>query len=298
MNCTYCGTRNTEEDHRCRRCGRRLHAAVATPAPRPYPAATRAAVAPDLAARQAIPYEVARAAIDAPPALAPRQRTLFPSQVLRFEDFAPREEPARRGAEAPPPLTRRMDSPVRRRPASRKRERLEAAGQQRLDFEPVARRANAEPAKSVQPARYCSHPVAMPVHRVIAAALDVSLLLIALGVFAAMFLLLGGSLAFTSATSPLFGAAAAGIVLLYNGIFWLADGDTPGTAWCRLRLLDFDGQRPTRTQRMQRFAGTLLSLATAGLGLFWALGDQEKLAWNDYISRTFPTPVDAMEPAE
>ena len=83
---------------------------------------------------------------------------------------------------------------------------------------------------------------------------------------------------------------ALGISILYKGLWWLADGDSPGMVWCNLRLLNFTGQAPTRRQRAQRFAGTLLSLAAAGLGLIWALGDEEKLGWNDHISKTFRSP--------
>jgi hypothetical protein len=61
---------------------------------------------------------------------------------------------------------------------------------------------------------------------------------------------------------------------------------------CRLQLLSFTGQRPTRMQRAFRFFGSLLSVASGGLGILWALGDEEKLAWHDHISKTFPSPRD------
>jgi hypothetical protein len=55
-------------------------------------------------------------------------------------------------------------------------------------------------------------------------------------------------------------------------------------------LVNFDGQKPTQRQRFQRLASGFLSLFAAGLGLLWALVDEETLTWHDHISRTFPTP--------
>jgi hypothetical protein len=54
--------------------------------------------------------------------------------------------------------------------------------------------------------------------------------------------------------------------------------------------VDFDGRRPDREQRGVRQVAGLLSLLSAGLGLVWALVDEEKLTWHDHISKTFPTP--------
>ena len=39
---------------------------------------------------------------------------------------------------------------------------------------------------------------------------------------------------------------------------------------------------------VRQFAG-ILSLASAGVGLLWALVDEESLTWHDHISKTFPT---------
>jgi hypothetical protein len=39
-----------------------------------------------------------------------------------------------------------------------------------------------------------------------------------------------------------------------------------------------------------RQLASVLSLISAGLGLVWALVDEENLTWHDHISKTFPTP--------
>jgi hypothetical protein len=56
-----------------------------------------------------------------------------------------------------------------------------------------------------------------------------------------------------------------------------------------LRLTTFDGFPLEPRQRLLRFAAACLSRCTL-LGLFWSLADEENLAWQDHISRTFPTP--------
>jgi uncharacterized RDD family membrane protein YckC len=78
--------------------------------------------------------------------------------------------------------------------------------------------------------------------------------------------------------------------LLYKVMWCLADGDSPGMRWTHQRLVNFDGQRPDREQRLRRVASASLSLMAAGLGIVWALVDEESLTWHDHISKTFPTP--------
>ena len=40
---------------------------------------------------------------------------------------------------------------------------------------------------------------------------------------------------------------------------------------------------------MWRMAGGLLSVISVGLGLLWAVFDEDRLTWHDHVSRTFPT---------
>ena len=52
----------------------------------------------------------------------------------------------------------------------------------------------------------------------------------------------------------------------------------------------FDGFPPEPRHRALGFAGSCLSFCTV-VGSLWALADEESLTWQDYISRTFPTPL-------
>ena len=91
-------------------------------------------------------------------------------------------------------------------------------------------------------------------------------------------------------TLPLLAAVTFVVTAFYKLLFSMANGDTPGMRWARLTLVNFDGQRPTRAQRLRRLVSAFLSFFAAGLGLLWALVDEETLTWHDHISSTFPTP--------
>jgi uncharacterized RDD family membrane protein YckC len=167
--------------------------------------------------------------------------------------------------------------------------RRAAESQQSLDFHAGAISA-ASLGTEVEAVIYCDAPVALPVHRLMAVAGDASMIAIALGLFLAIFYMSGGRVAFTKSSLVLFGGVIAAVVFLYRVLWCLGGGDTPGMRFAGLRLVDFDGRRPAREQRTIRLAASVLSIISAGLGLVWALVDEENLTWHDHISKTFPTP--------
>jgi uncharacterized RDD family membrane protein YckC len=69
---------------------------------------------------------------------------------------------------------------------------------------------------------------------------------------------------------------------------WLSDR-SPGLRFLDLRVLHFDGRPPNRRQRTVRALAGVGSLLPAGIGLFWALMDEERLTFHDHISETFIT---------
>jgi uncharacterized RDD family membrane protein YckC len=137
---------------------------------------------------------------------------------------------------------------------------------------------------------FCEARVALPGHRVLATLVDLSWILIGLGLFVATILFLGVDLVISRQTAPLLTAVGVIVALLYRSVWYFANGDTPGMCFAGLRLVDFDGRRPNREQRGLRQVASLLSLVAAGLGLVWALVDEENLTWHDHMSKTFPTP--------
>lgn len=225
----------------------------------------------------------------------------------QYVEYARAEEPVTH-EEAPPattrpvyqrPLFREMQTVVQMpsmqppehgrppRPHRSKPHRRVHVDQQSLDF------GAARVRPSIETVICCKAPVALPVHRVMATALDLSMIVMATALFALTFAYGAGAVAITTHAMAVAAGISGVIGVFYHLLFAvLGDGRTPGMAWTRLDVLNFDGRRPTREQRIRRLFASLLSTAAAGLGLLWALVDEEKLTWHDHISRTFPTPCE------
>ncbi|MGD0097232.1 MAG: RDD family protein [Terracidiphilus sp.] len=76
--------------------------------------------------------------------------------------------------------------------------------------------------------------------------------------------------------------------LLYQTLFLTLTGTTPGMRLAGISLCTFDGQIPTGEQLRSRLGGLTLSLVPVGLGIAWALFDDDRLCWHDRLSRTYP----------
>ncbi|HLJ14144.1 MAG TPA: RDD family protein [Bryobacteraceae bacterium] len=159
--------------------------------------------------------------------------------------------------------------------------------QQMLDFMPPSQDRQAAIA---DPVVACGIPVAGRIHRMLANVLDISMVVMALGLFLLVFSLGGGDVVLNRQTLPLFAFITVVLGLFYRFLFCFSGADTPGMRWAQLRLMNFDGYTPSHEQRTYRLLGSCLSLLAAGLGLLWALVDEETLTWHDHMSKTFPTP--------
>jgi uncharacterized RDD family membrane protein YckC len=277
MTCSYCRYPNLDDEHRCRRCGRPLSDS--------YAIATSGALAtsPQPVRRESSPV------VPPPPAACPpRQALLFyekpTGKVIPFEALA--------SPELEPPL---IEPPARARTVTRTSSRLQARRtaapsdrQPSLDFlppSPPSRKLGA----AVEGVIFCDAPVATPTHRAFAAAIDGSMILIAFGLFLTTFRLLGGVFAFDKLMVLMLGAAAALIGVFYGFVCVWGSGQTPGMRATGLTLIHFDGYPPDRVSRWMRYVAACLSYCACGLGILWALVDEETLAWHDHISKTFPT---------
>jgi uncharacterized RDD family membrane protein YckC len=136
----------------------------------------------------------------------------------------------------------------------------------------------------------CGVRAAVPMHRLLATAYDLSMVVIAVALFLLVFYLAGGPLTLNAHTAPLCAGLATVFYLMYELLWCMAETDSAGMRWAHLKLVDFDGRPPVRDQRLFRIAAGGLSLLAAGLGMLWALVDEESLTWHDHISKTFPTP--------
>lgn len=74
---------------------------------------------------------------------------------------------------------------------------------------------------------------------------------------------------------------------LYHALFFTLARATPGMRFAQIRLCTFDGQIPTRAQRTTRLVALVLSVLPVGLGLAWAIFDEDHLTWHDRLSRTY-----------
>ena len=290
MVCDYCRVWNEDGERRCRRCGKRLPAESegwtgsgtgeeASPGgPRTQGAL---ATAPARKRRDA-PREIQPLTGDRiAPQLLPRQAPLFPSgeKVIPFESFAASR------VEPPPPTAVQKPGP---KPPSRKTPSRSAAQQPELDFLPSPSSAPRTLGTTVEAVIFCDAKVSAVLHRAFAAAVDTGMILIAFGCFLAVFQFGGGQFTLDKQSGFIFGLAFALIAMFY-GLVWVLGGrDSVGKRATALRVINFDGFPPDDLQRLMRYVGGCLSWAALGLGVLWALVDEENLTWHDHISKTFP----------
>ena len=276
IQCGYCGVRNDSEDDRCTRCGRRLHLARPRPAPEPAMSVVSTGAA---AAVRVMERRVAEAA--APVAQPDPQATLF-----SLRDPSPRVVPIF-GPVAEPSRRNRGQRQAPRRPSSAE------PAQQSLQFSPVTsgRRTRGEMESEI----FCDAPVAAAQHRSLAGVVDLGIVVLGWVFALAMYLTIGeGHLAVTPMELALHAGLGLVIGIAYQSLWVIANRDSFGLQFARLRVIHFDGRSPSQRERLLRMIFSWLSVGAAGLGLVWSLMDEESLTWHDHISKTFPSPLDAV----
>jgi uncharacterized RDD family membrane protein YckC len=85
-------------------------------------------------------------------------------------------------------------------------------------------------------------------------------------------------------------AAAIGLFaigVLYQAFFFTFAEATPGMRYAGISLCNLEDERPAKTQLRLRVGALVLSLLPVGLGLLWAIFDEDHLSWHDRISRTY-----------
>ena len=88
-----------------------------------------------------------------------------------------------------------------------------------------------------------------------------------------------------SEVTAMFAIAVVGV--LYECLFLLYAKSTPGMRYAELSLCTFDDEHPTREQVKARLVAMLLSLLPMGLGMLWAIFDEDNMSWHDRHSRTY-----------
>lgn len=278
MRCKHCGFVNGEDDHRCLRCGRRI-AGVVIAAPPGYSGANALAqslmLSEDTADFQAVTVET------------PVQPTLFVNSPKNIIPFDRRERQAAPKAEAPQRMAQHQTAAPQQRIQVRKAATPDTQGL--LDFVPNSTQKIRKLKTDVDAQVFCDQPVATPTHRLVASAIDGALIFFGFGLLVSLVELLGGS--FGAGKLQWAGLAATlGLVSMFYGLIWaIAGRETAGMHFTDLQLITFDGFQLDARSRALRFASTWLSFCSGGLGLLWAVADEESLTWHDHISKTFPT---------
>ena len=100
----------------------------------------------------------------------------------------------------------------------------------------------------------------------------------------------------TCTVHPPTGKVAVAFALIVFGALatfygWLfmsyGGGSTPGMRYARIALCTFSDENPRRKDLQNRVPATALALLPLGLGVFWALLDEDKLGWHDRMTRTY-----------
>jgi uncharacterized RDD family membrane protein YckC len=158
-----------------------------------------------------------------------------------------------------------------------------------LDFIPASPSRGRKLKTDVEAQVFCDQPVATPTHRLVASAIDAAMILIGFGLLSITFEGLGGQFGSGKMFWIGMGATLVLVSLLY-GLIWAISGrETAGMRMTDLQLITFDGFQLDARSRALRFASAWLSFCSGGLGLLWAMADEENLTWHDHISKTFPT---------
>jgi len=274
MICQHCQTRILDEDHRCRRCGRRV---------RDGRGGVESFPVQSSAAAPAYDFEP-----EASPVSLADQQALFhnpnPGRVISFESLrspSERQSIRARAAEIPRPEPLPQAKVELKRAKARKKV---SDRQQRLDFQGVE-----EVVSPPQSHIICDAPVAPAIMRTEAALIDAAIMLSPMILGLAVYWYEGGSFVIDKSTAPFWLAVLFTVPMLYKLLWSWAGRDTIGLAAMGLRLVDFDGNPPSRERRYQRALASFISLLAAGIGLVWALVDEDALTWHDHMSSTFPT---------
>lgn len=287
MLCKHCGFANGEDDHRCLRCGRRLSGVVIA-APPGYSGAN--ALAPALVLDnetgefRPAPASTLNSTQETQPALF--SNLAVASALTPGQNVIPFDRREREGARPAPPVSQTAPRVAVRKPAARG---STGDAQGNLDFVPAPASKARKLKTNVEAQVFCGQPVATPTHRAVAAVIDGAIIFIGFGVLLGLFHLMGGSLGQGKSLWIAMGAVLALVAMLYGLIWAIAGRETAGMMFTDLQLITFDGFPLDGRSRALRLASTWLSFCSGGLGLVWAVADEENLTWHDHISKTFPT---------
>jgi len=288
MICNRCSHWNSEDDHRCARCATRLTDRVIATSLRYHGALALKPSPVAVAELDEDPEQVVQPETAPPAARLPKRFNSLQQSLFALRDAAKVVSIDGSSFDAPA-----LPRPVRKQtPKKRQISASYLPEQGVLEFVPLVGPEPKKLATSVEARIACENPIASLTHRAAAAVWDFAII----GALIATFF---GVIAWqceglvTALTNPVclavLGIAGGLLGFLYDAAFLLFRGETPGMRMAGLRFVDFDGRPATDFQLQKRVFGGIVSVLPMGMGLLWAMVDEESLSWRDHISGTFPT---------
>jgi uncharacterized RDD family membrane protein YckC len=131
--------------------------------------------------------------------------------------------------------------------------------------------------------------VAPLMQRAFAGACDWGIVLIASTVFFVLSWKSMGNLPDSKAGIAALALIPVALWTVYQFLFHLYAGETPGMRLAHLRLCDFQREVPEWELRKKRALYSTFSCLSVGVGYLWALVDEDTLCWHDRASRTYLT---------
>ena len=123
--------------------------------------------------------------------------------------------------------------------------------------------------------------------RVFAGMVDLSAVVVASATFALVFVKIAGGMPQSKIAPAIFAGVAGLLWALYQYMFLVYAGTTPGLQVSGLALRDFKGRHMERVARRNRAIGMVVAALPIGLGFLWAFLDQDMLCWQDRISHSY-----------
>ena len=123
--------------------------------------------------------------------------------------------------------------------------------------------------------------------RAMAAAVDGLLVLGGLIAFASAFVKVTGVLPWGPTTAIAAGLTLVALYVLYQLLFFSLNGQTPGMRYAQIGLCTFTDENPTRSAMRRRILAQAVAVCPLGIGVLWALLDDDGLGWHDRISRMY-----------
>lgn len=154
-----------------------------------------------------------------------------------------------------------------------------------LDSEPL--REGQEPSGAFAGQAIIAPETATIARRLVALGIDCGLVAAATGAFIVTAAKIAGALP-TGINAVMTAAAVLSVFwVIYQLLFFTLSNQTPGMRMARIGLCMLNDENPSRKAMRRRVLAQAVALLPFGIGMFWALLDDDRLGWHDRISQMY-----------